>query len=132
MKTLPLLAAVTACLVLGLLPHGAGAATKTPNSPWGAIAYNSKTGAFGYAIDLPSRRAAETEAGNQCGADCDVVHSFRDSCAAIARHGSRYAWQSGASRQIAEAKARSQCGNEACTIAVWGCTSQAKTAPSRK
>jgi len=91
---------------------------------WGAVAYNSKTGAFGYAADLTSRRAAETEAFRLCGADCDIIKSFRDTCGAIAARPKRVVTETGASREIAERKALTKCGGDACKIAVWACTTQ--------
>jgi uncharacterized protein DUF4189 len=106
-----------------VLAHPAIAARTTSKGPWGAIAYNSTSGAYGFAVDQASRRAAETEAFRQCGADCDVVKSFRNSCAAIAEAGRHYAWETGASREIAEMKARKKCGGaDACKISVWACT----------
>jgi hypothetical protein len=90
---------------------------------WGSIAYNSKSGAFGYAVDLKTKRDAETEAFRQCG-DCDVIKTFRDSCGAIAEKPKKFVWETGASREIAERKALSKCGGAECKIAVWACTSE--------
>lgn len=89
---------------------------------WGALAYNSRSGAFGYAVDQASKRSAETEAFRQCGDDCDVVRSFRNACGAVAATGRRFAWETGASREIAEMKARKKCGAETCRVAAWACT----------
>ena len=89
---------------------------------WGAVAYHSKTGAFGYAVDRTNKRDAEAEAFRQCG-DCDVIKTFRDACGAIAARPRKFAWETGASREIAERKALTRCGGEACKIAVWACTS---------
>ena len=100
----------------------ASAAARQSRQPWGAIAFNSRTGAFGYAVDLASRRAAEKEAFRQCGPDCDVIKTFRDSCGAIAAKQKHFAWQTGASREIAERKALGKCGDGDCKISVWACT----------
>ena len=96
---------------------------KYPDRPWGAVAYNSKTGQYGYAIDYRTRRAAESEAFRQCGPACDLIKSFRDTCAAVAVKGKVHAWDTGASQNIAEMKARKKCGSEACKVVVWACTS---------
>jgi hypothetical protein len=110
-----------------LLAHGAQAAApksgKYPDRPWGALAYDSRTGQYGYAIDYRTRRAAESEAFRQCGAQCDLIKSFRDTCAAVAVRGRVHAWDTGASREIAEMKARKKCGGDACKVVVWACTS---------
>jgi Domain of unknown function (DUF4189) len=97
-------------------------AAASAGRPWGAIAYNSTDGSYGYAVDQPSKRSAESEAFRQCGADCDVIRTFRNACGAIAEAERRFAWDTGASREIAEMKARKKCGADACRIAVWACT----------
>jgi hypothetical protein len=101
---------------------GIAAVRKSKKADWGAIAYNSKNGAFGYAVDLASKRDAETEAFRQCGADCDLIKTFRNACGAVAVRSGHVAWDTGASREIAERKALKRCREEACTIAVWACT----------
>jgi len=90
---------------------------------WGSIAYSTQTGAYGYAVDRKTRRDAETEAFRICGTNCDLVRTFRDSCAAVAARPKRVASDTGASREIAEAKALRKCGDN-CKIAVWACTSE--------
>ncbi len=96
-------------------------AQKPPKALWGAIAYSTKTGAYGYAVDYATKRAAETEAFRICGTNCDLVRSFRNGCAAVATREKRIASDTGASREIAQAKALKKCGDR-CTIAVWACT----------
>jgi hypothetical protein len=118
-------AARVGLLVLGLLcVPGAHAAQAASKKPWGAVAYNSKTGAFGYAVDRTNKRDAEAEAFRQCGSDCDLIRTFRNSCGAVAHKPRKFAWETGASREIAERKALTRCGGEPCKIAVWACTSQ--------
>jgi hypothetical protein len=112
-----------AILVLAL--GFAGAATAQKKGPtsglWGAIAYSTKTGAYGYAVDYANKRAAETEAFRICGTNCDLVRSFRNGCAAVATREKRVASDTGSSREIAQAKALKKCGDR-CKIAVWACT----------
>ena len=117
--------AVTASLVLLALAISseADAARNGKRQLWGAIAYNSKTGAYGYAIDQRTKRDAETAAFNQCGSGCGMIKTFRDACGVVAVGGKRTVYESGASREIAESKAFGKCG-EGCTVKVWACTSE--------
>ena len=120
-------------LVAALVAGNAAAASKPgkhAQRPWGAIAFSSSTGQFGYAVDYTTRRAAESEAFRLCGPQCDVIRSFRDTCAALASRGGTHAWDTGSSREIAEMKAGRKCaagrggaaGRDACRISVWACT----------
>ena len=80
MRTVAIAAAL---LAFSALATDAAGARLGKRQLWGSIAYNSKSGAFGYAVDVKTKRDAETEAFRQCG-DCDVIKTFRDSCGAIA------------------------------------------------
>ena len=91
---------------------------------WGAIAYSTKSGSYGYAVDRTTRRQAEMDAFRQCGANCELIRPFRDSCAAVAAKPTRTSSDTGASRQIAEMKALKKCGGGECAIKVWACTSE--------
>ena len=118
-------AALTVALVLLALlivVLDADAARYSKRQLWGAVAYDSKTGTYGYAVDAKTKRDAESEAFRQCG-DCDVIRAFRDSCGAVAEMTGKFAWETGASREIAETKALKKCG-EACAVKVWACTSE--------
>jgi hypothetical protein len=88
---------------------------------WGAIAYSTRTGAYGYAVDRTTKRDAETEAFRICGTNCDLLRTFRNGCGAVAARPKRVSSDTGASREIAEAKALRKCGDN-CKIAVWACT----------
>jgi hypothetical protein len=110
-------------LALAMPPAAEAAFPRKPaKADWGAIAYNTRTGAFGYAVDAASKRNAESEAFRQCGSDCDLIKTFRNGCGAVAARPKRAAWDTGASRAIAETKALKKCGGDACRIAVWACT----------
>jgi len=117
------IAAALALLAFSALTLDAGAARNGKRQLWGAIAYNSKTGAYGYAIDQRTKRDAETAAFNQCGSGCGMIKTFRDACGVVAVGGKRTIYESGASREIAESKAFGKCG-EGCTVKVWACTSE--------
>ncbi|HEY6240623.1 MAG TPA: DUF4189 domain-containing protein [Burkholderiales bacterium] len=116
-------------LALAVLATDASAVRYGKRQLWGSIAYSSKSGAFGYAVDLKTKRDAETEAFRQCG-DCDVIKTFRDACGAIADRPRKtadkpkkpgFVWETGASREIVERKALQRCGAD-CKIVVWACT----------
>ena len=92
---------------------------------WGAIAYNAKTSAYGYAVDMKSKRDAEAEAFRHCGSGCDTIKTFKNTCGAIAVKPKHVYWDTGASREIAETKVLKKCGGgKECTIPVWACTSE--------
>ncbi len=111
-------------VAFALLSVDAAGARVGKRQLWGSIAYNTQSGSYGYAVDRRTRRDAETEAFRLCGANCDLVRTFRDSCAAVAARPKRVASDTGASREIAEAKALKKCGGSECKIAVWACTSE--------
>jgi hypothetical protein len=115
-------AAAGVLLVLSAVAVDAGAVRHGKRQLWGSIAYDSRSGAVGYAVDRKTRREDESEAFRECG-DCDVIRSFRDNCGAIAENPRSFAWDTGASREIAERKALQKCGGE-CRIAVWACTTE--------
>jgi hypothetical protein len=115
----------TAILVLPALlmfALEADAARQGSRQLWGAIAYNTKSGSYGYAVDRKTKRDAEMDAYRQCGANCDLIRHFRDACAAVASKPTRTSSDTGASREIAEMKAMKKCGGD-CSIRVWACTS---------
>jgi len=111
-----------AFLALAFSLADAAVAQKAPKGGlWGAIAYSTKTGAYGYAVDRTTKRDAETEAFRICGTNCDLLRTFRNGCGAVAVRPKRVSSDTGASRQIAEAKALRKCG-DTCKVAVWACT----------
>ena len=122
----PVLRTVAAAVLLGcsIVTADAIGARAVKKQLWGAIAYNGKTGAYGYAVDMKSKRDAEVEAFRQCGNDCDTIKTFRNTCGAIAVKPKRVFWDTGASREIAETKALKKCGGSECKIPVWACTSE--------
>jgi Domain of unknown function (DUF4189) len=95
---------------------------------YGAIAYDSESGAYGWSNDLYNGPDAEKQALANCrdhGEGCKVVVDFWDSCGAVAaddsgHFGSAYA----DSRKDAETKAIDACqsdSGESCEIKVWSC-----------
>jgi uncharacterized protein DUF4189 len=114
-----------ALVLLALLVFAldAAAARYGKRQLWGAIAYDSKTGAYGFAVDVKTKREAESGAFAKCGSNCDLIKTFRDACGVVATGGKRVTWETGASREIAETKAMKKCG-DGCSIKVWACTSE--------
>jgi Domain of unknown function (DUF4189) len=117
-------AIAAALLVFASLATDAAGARVGKRQLWGAIAYDTKTGSYGYAVDRKTKRDAETDAFRQCGSNCGLIRTFRDACAAVAAKPTRTSSDTGASREIAEAKALKKCGGGECKIAVWACTSE--------
>jgi serine/threonine-protein kinase len=119
-RTLAAILVLVALLIVALEASGARAGKR---QLWGAIAYSTKTGSYGFAVDQKTKRDAEAEAFRQCGSNCDLIRTFRDACAAVATKPSRTSSDTGASREIAEMKAMKKCGSD-CAIKVWACTSE--------
>ena len=95
--------------------------SSTPNR-FGAIAYHRATQSWGAGYDFARARDANVAALKQCGQkQCEVVHKFRNGCAALAREAKKHVVQKGATRQEAEAKALRRCSAQ-CEIAAWTCT----------
>ena len=120
MRTLAVILVLIALLIVALDAAGARHGNR---QLWGAIAYDTKSGSYGYAIDMKTRREAESAAFHQCGANCDLIRPFRDACAAVAAKPTRTSSDTGASREIAQMKAMKKCGSD-CAIKVWACTSE--------
>jgi hypothetical protein len=110
----------------------AAANTKTgkrsvePNR-FGAIAYYRGSPSWGVGFNFARARDANVEALKQCGhGKCEVVHKFRNGCAALADGPKVHAAVSGATRDEAETKAMRRCTElnkqASCTLVAWACT----------
>lgn len=115
-------------LVACIAAFSADAANK-PATPgrYGAIAYYRESQSWGLTYDKARARDASVEALKQCGKkQCEVVHKFRNGCAALADGPKAFAAHSGATRDEAETKTLRRCseknGGKDCTLIVWGCT----------
>lgn len=94
---------------------------------YGAIAYHRESQSWGLSFDKARARDASVEALKQCGKkQCEVVHKFRNGCAALADGPKTFAALSGATRDEAETKTLRRCaeknGGKACTAIAWACT----------
>jgi len=104
------------------------AATKSavPNR-FGAIAYHRASQAWGVSYEKARERDASTEALKQCGQrECEVIHKFKNGCAALADGPKTFIAASGATRDEAETKTLRRCseknGGKDCTVIAWACT----------
>ena len=118
--------AIALALVLVLVflsfPAAAARQSSTPNR-FGAIAYHRASQSWGVSFDKPRARDAAVEALRQCGNQrCEVVHRFKNGCAALAEGPKAHAAASGATRDEAETKALKRCGGDKCSVIAWGCT----------
>ena len=111
-------------LSLALVAFSAEAARQSsiPNR-FGAIAYHRESQSWGVAYDKSRARDAAVEALRQCGQQrCEIVHRFKNGCAALA-DGPKAAFPaSGATRDEAETKALKRCADKRCQVMAWACT----------
>ncbi len=99
------------------------------NAPnYGAIAYAVQNGAYGYSYHYHSAAEADQHALSDClarGADCKVVISFSETCAALAAgNNGRFAASRGDGRGEAQSNALTACshdGGKDCGIKTWAC-----------
>jgi hypothetical protein len=95
---------------------------------YGAIAYSSSTGRYGYSYDFGSQAEAENYAISKCGrSDCVVKVWFKNACGALAvgRRGA-LGWGLAGSRGSAEGRALSECQSRTsgCSVRAWACTTR--------
>lgn len=96
---------------------------------FGAIAFGTQNGAYGYSYNYSDRNQAEQKAISQCqdhgGNGCQVAVWFRNACGALARSGTTgYGSGWGSNRNLAEQYAMESCGkhNSSCSIVEVVCT----------
>lgn len=110
----------------GATPDKGSKLSKAPNR-FGAIAYHRASQSWGVAYDYPRARDASVDALKQCGhRQCEIVHKFRNGCAALADGPKVHAAASGATRDEAETKTLRRCGEvnraASCNLVGWACT----------
>ena len=109
-------------LIVLSFPVAAAKQSATPNR-YGAIAFHRASQSWGVSFDKARARDAALEALKQCGHKrCEVVHRFKNGCAALFDGPKAYATSSGATRDEAETKALKRCGGEKCNLVAWACT----------
>ena len=107
--------------LLPSLPAWPAKQSAIPNR-FGAIAYHRASQSWGVSFDKARARDASVEALKQCGQrECEVVHKFKNGCAALADGPKAALAASGATRDEAETKALKRCG-AGCKPIAWACT----------
>jgi hypothetical protein len=109
---------------LVVLPVEAAKQSTVPNR-FGAIAYHRPTQSWGVSYNQPRARDASVEALKQCGNQrCEVIHKFKNGCAALVDGPKEKAaaTASGATRDEAETKALKRCTSANCNLVAWACT----------
>jgi len=114
------------CAFILAFPAQAAKQSATPNR-FGAIAYHRASQSWGVSYDTARERDASVVALKQCGhAQCEVIHKFKNGCAALADGPKIQAVASGATRDEAETKAMRRCadanGAASCNLKAWACT----------
>ena len=112
--------------VLLAVPAEAAKQSATPNK-FGAIAYHRASQSWGVSFDQPHSRDAAQEALKQCGhKNCEVLHRFKNGCAALADSPKKAFTASGATRDEAETRVLRICsgpkGDAGCRAVAWACT----------
>jgi len=108
-------------VLLAIFPAAAAKQAAVPNR-FGAIAYHRASQSWGVSYDKARARDASVEALRQCGhRECEVVHKFKNGCAALADGPKAFAASSGAARDEADTKALKRCGAN-CKAIAWACT----------
>lgn len=102
-------------------------ATQAAADNYGAIAYSTDSGAYGYSYDFSSRGEAEARALQECNGNCKIVLWFKNACGALAvgnDNGYGTAWAT--DRGGAEATAMSYCRqySQGCQVVRWVCTTR--------
>ena len=97
---------------------------------YGALAYSSSDGAWGWWADANTQAAASKNALAKCqehGSGCEVVLEFWNTCAAFATgSGSSYGWAHSDDENAAQSAAVKYCSQHGsgCEVRVWACTSR--------
>ena len=108
-------------LFFAVLSVEAAKQSAAPNR-FGAIAYHRASQSWGVSYDTVRARDASVNALKQCGnRECEVIHKFKNGCAALADGPKAAATSSGATRDEAETKALKRCGAN-CRPVAWACT----------
>lgn len=90
---------------------------------FGAIAIDINSESSAYAVNFSTISAAITRINEDCDS-CDIVKTFKNSCAAMAKGYGGYGWGIAKSLSIAKKTAIDSCVNnngKFCTIRAFGC-----------
>ena len=124
---LPLAVLLLAVPAAPIAATGKGAKLSATPNRFGAIAYHRASQSWGVGYNYSRARDANVDALKQCGhRQCEIVHKFRNGCAALADGPKIHAAASGATRDEAETKTLRRCGEKNggknCAPIAWACT----------
>ncbi|MCE9596885.1 MAG: DUF4189 domain-containing protein [Spirochaetia bacterium] len=96
---------------------------------YGALAYSSGDGAWGWWADANDQASASQNALSKCqehGSGCKVVLEFWNTCAAFAVGQGGYGWAHNPDENAAQSSAVQYCSQHGtdCEVKVWACTSR--------
>lgn len=96
---------------------------------YGALAYSSSDGAWGWWADANDQASASRNALAKCqehGNSCKVVLEFWNTCAAFATGQGGYGWAHGPEPEAVQESAVGYCSQHGtnCEVKVWACTSR--------
>lgn len=131
MKTKRVLGAVGVLIAIaaGINASGCKLLKKVAKSQkYGAIAFDEKTGGWGYSYDKLGEEAAKSAATKKC-TTCTVRLTWQKGCGALAQSTTKkeiMTTGTGFNRPAAETAAKAECtskGGETCKVVVWACNS---------
>lgn len=94
---------------------------------YGAIAYSTSSGNYGYSYDYSSQWEAEQAALDRCNDDdCEILVWFANNCAALAKGRAGIGYAYGNSQAEAESLALDKCSDHTsgCRVLCWACNSR--------
>lgn len=98
---------------------------KSNQKSYGAIAYSTNDGSYGYSNGQDSRGEAEQIALNYCNRyskNCKAMVWFQNSCGAVAADGKKTGWGQADTESEAQQKALKSCGKKKCEVKVSHCS----------
>lgn len=128
-RTLKIAALAAAMITVGLGASGCKVLKMIAKTQkHAAIAYDDKTGGWGYSFDQLTEDLAKQGATSKCGT-CSVRVSWNQGCGALAESSTKKGVMGtgvGSNRVAAEGAARSECaskGGGTCKVLIWACNS---------
>ncbi len=105
-----------------------GSNTASAKALYGAIAYSTKSGAFGFATDYAAQKSAERDALSECktrGGGCKATIWFKNACGSFALGDDGWGASWGATPEKSKSEAIIECKKETknCEVRKTICTS---------
>ena len=124
-----LMAVGVSVAIIGIGASGCKLLQKVAKSQkYGAIAFDEKTGGWGYSFDQLGEETAKSAATKEC-KTCTVRLTWQKGCGALAQSTTKKEIMNAAigfNRPAAENAAKAECaakGGETCKVVVWACNS---------